>query len=838
MKKILPILVVGALVLSGLGAVAFTNNVTTNNYDNNKSVEKSDMMTLAFSPFVIEEYDSEYIEVNFEDTATYVMNPGHPVLPKVVKSFELLFGARNVNVEVMVNNVQEYEIEKKIRPASPHIPLIATEEDIVVKSEKNEKVYASEDPYPSTWYDYRIGCGLNDKYVRVTYVAVTLYPVRYSPKLNKIFVAESAEIKITYDSTDMNTFSTEDEYDMVIIAPRKFALALNKLVKHKNKVGIKTFLKTTEAIYRKYDGVDKPEKIKYFIKDAIEKHNITYVLLGGGLKNKIWANPREHINYGARWYHVPVRYHNFYDDPEHPLTIAKIYDPGVITDLYYADVYKEGGVFDDWDSNNDSIIAAWNYLPDLENVSNDTLDMYPDVIVGRLACRNTLELRNVVNKIINYEKNSYNKSWFKKMVVVSGDGFLDQEDLDFQWDTKGLPDGEYIIYAASQVNKNEPFGTPDEIHITIDSTQPTNLTFNHDDHLRINKYPAYPIAEIVSVSDGDILGYNDSFQNISEGLAYGNSVTGWANINYTAGILHIRGKTYDPQPYGNVTNIHLWVINEDDKKVFDDWRNGSEMYYEGEWVTGNKTLKGGGGALYYMPDDFEKDIYWASNGRYTSQEDIISALSQGCGFAFLSGHGSPNVWTDHYPGIPGNRRHGSTGALSVIGFEKKFPFITFPMKKIKNWNKLPVILIGGCHNSQFNITMITTLLDKHNEKNTWCHGFPVPECFSWYLVKMPRRGAIATIGNTGLGYGVLGKDCLIEGLDGGICIEFFKQYGEEYDANDGSAILGKVYVQTLKSYWGTFDMDFLDHAKSLTQWVLLGDPSLMLGGYPKPSSFP
>ena len=59
----------------------------------------------------------------------------------------------------------------------------------------------------------------------------------------------------------------------------------------------------------------------------------------------------------------------------------------------------------------------------------------------------------------------------------------------------------------------------------------------------------------------------------------------------------------------------------------------------------------------------------------------------------------------------------------------------------------------------------------------------------------------------------------IEGLDGGICIEFFKQYGMESNVN-GSAILGDIYARTLESYWKTFDMDFLDHAKSLTQWVL------------------
>lgn len=836
MSKILPILTVGILVLSGLGAAAITNVSTYDNstYDN-KIVGKSDMIKLTFSPFVIEEYNSEYIEVNLEEPSKYYMNPGHPVVPKVVKTFELPFTAHNIKIDVTINNVKEYEIEKEIRPASPHIPLIATEEPIVVKAVKNEKVYASEEPFPSTWYSYRIGCGLNDKNERVTHVAIPLYPVRYAPALNKIFVAESAEIEITYDFDDVNPFPTDDEYDMVIIAPRKFALALYKLVRHKNNIGVKTFLKTTESIYREYNGVDKPEEIKKFIKDAIEKHDIKYVLLVGGLKNQIWGNPREHRNYGARWWHVPVRYHNFYDDPEHPLSFQKIHDPGVITDLYYADIYKKNETtqeneFDDWDSNDDGIIGAWNFLPDLENVSNDTLDMDPDVALGRLACRNILEVRIVVNKIIKYEKTAADSSWFKKMIVISGDGFMDQEDLDFQWDTNGIPEGEYTIYAASQVNENEPFGTPDEIHITIDRTQKTNITFNHDDYLRINKYPAYPIAEIVSISDGDILGNTNYFYEPHEGQAYGNNFSHWADVNYTDGVLHIRGKTYDPSPYGNITNIHVWILNGEGEKVFDDWRNDSEMYYEGEWVTGEKVLKGGGGAMFYMPDDFEKEIIWASNGKLTGPEDIISSLSEGCGFAFLSGHGSPNVWTDHFPGIPGNRRKGSIPAISVINFKEKFPYLEFLMNRIANWDKLPVVLIGGCHNSQFNVSILAARLDKSNEKKMWSYGMPVPECFSWYLVKLPRRGAIATIGNTGLGYGVPGKDCLVEGLDGGICIEFFKNYSYYYN-RDGYAILGDVYRSTLHSYWETFDMDFLDHAKSLTQWVLMGDPSLKLGGY-------
>jgi hypothetical protein len=44
-------------------------------------------------------------------------------------------------------------------------------------------------------------------------------------------------------------------------------------------------------------------------------------------------------------------------------------------------------------------------------------------------------------------------------------------------------------------------------------------------------------------------------------------------------------------------------------------------------------------------------------------------------------------------------------------------------------------------------------------------------------------------------------------------------------------VLGDAYAQTLISYINTFDMGEDDHIKSLQQWVLLGDPTLMIGGY-------
>jgi len=816
MKKILPIITVLILVLSGLGASA----ISTESFRNATTEEKYNLNTISFSSPIIKEHNSKYIEVYLKDISSYLMTPNKPMLPKVVKTVELDFGVRDVKVNVIPRTVKEYVISKEIRPVPTPIPLIDEEHNTAQKSEKDFKTYTNNEIYPSAWYSYNIGCGLNATNKHVTYVALHMFPIRYNPAESKLLVAENADITITYKKPILNPLPVNGEYDLVIITPIRFSRILQKLVDHKNDHGVSTIIKTTNEIYDEYNGVDKPEQIKYFIKDAIEIWDVKYVLLVGGLKSLIWSKPKDDINQGTKGWHVPVRYNNLFDDPEHPLLASTYFDPGVITDLYYADIYEAEGNFSSWDPNEDGIFAA-SGRPGVENDSK--IDMYPDVCLGRLACRNKLEVKNMVNKIIKYESTVADPSWFKKMIVVSGDGFLDQQDLDIQWDANGLPDGDYTIYAQSN-NPEKTYGPIDIINVTLDRTVESNISFNHDDHLKINSYPGSPIAEITSPSEGDILGNTDYFYEPPDGKAYCNFFTGWANVSYEGGIMHIRGKSYDPQPYGNITDIHVWIKNSDGQVVFSQWRNNTEMYYEGEWVTGELLLRGKGGALYYMPSDFNNEIIWASNGKLTGQKDVIKSLSKGCGFAFLSGHGSPRVWADHYPGVPGNRGHGSvTGLMTTDIFGPPF----LPVERLSNINKPFILVVGGCHNSQFNVSLVNSILDAWLPLYMWTYGMPAPECFSWWLVKLPKQGAIASIGNTGLGYGMLGGDCTISGLDGGISLEFFRQYGEM-----GYHILGDAYIQTQIFYNNNFDMDEDDHIKSLQQWVLLGDPSLMIGGYP------
>jgi hypothetical protein len=383
----------------------------------------------------------------------------------------------------------------------------------------------------------------------------------------------------------------------------------------------------------------------------------------------------------------------------------------------------------------------------------------------------------------------------------------------------------------------------DEIHVTLDKAVATNITFNHDDNLNPalqDGYPAPPIAEIVSVSNGNTLGNTDYTYTPNDGEAYCNDLYWWANISYVGGVLTIRGKSYDPQPYGNLTDLMVWIENDEGVTVFNATREHMENYYEGEWVVGEKTLHGRGGALTYIPDDFEANSVFTSNGKWFDQSDVINEFSNGYGLAYFSGHGSPGWWGDHYPGIPGNRRYGQVAGLLVMQASRYFPFFSvpvLPMRKLTNTDKLPVTSVGGCHNSMFSVSLIPSLLDGLLPMHMFTYGTPLPECWGWYMVKMPHTGSIATMGNTGYGWGSEGDVCTIGPGDGWLNTEFFRQYGQE-----NQTILGMAYIQAISGYitnFKTWEYTYwrYDHGwdgidqKTVQQWELLGDPSLKIGGY-------
>jgi len=651
-------LIVVLLLISSFAAVGIGKKADISK----TSIEKETSILKQFSKPEVLQTDIKtetYAEIRLGSTG-FLSNAGKPMIPVSRTMLNVPFGTKILDVECETDEIKIMSVESKIIPAPQ--PMTTDMQNQEVEYVMDETIYNSAEFYPNNWYKITTGTGLDKNNEHATFVNIQLYPVRYSPMTDTIEYTENLEVKITYEEPATSPFPATSTYDLVIVTPSAFSSDLQAFITHKNKYEVETTLKTLEDIYSEYDGVDKPEQIKYFIKDALETWDMKYVLLVGGMTSLITGRPRDDKNQGTQDWWLPVRYTNNKEQ-------GSVHDPGFISDLYYADIYDGEGGFSSWDidrnGQSDGIFANWRF-----GAQRDVLDFYPDVIVGRLACRNNQEVKDVTKKIIDYERLKHDGDWCDDMVVIGGDTH-DDEDTNYL-------EGEVACDYVAEDYMSE---------------------FNH---------------------------------------------------------------------------IKLYASNR----------------------------------------DIDMDMV-------PSPEAIQREIADGAGHVLFEGHGHPGSWNTHWFGE--FNWDDTPGGITVLEFGP-----------LKNEEKLPVVVVGGCHNGQFNVTLTATTLDL---PYMWTHGMPVAECFAWHLIRMTGGGSIASLGNTGLGYGYIGNygdldgngiddPDTVEGL-GGYQIQMFYKTLDE-----GKEYLGEAWLGSTNKYLNTYPgMDDQTDAKTVQQWPILGDPSLKIGGY-------
>ncbi|MBP1662534.1 MAG: hypothetical protein H6P94_783 [Thermoplasmatales archaeon] len=417
MKKILAIVIIGIVIISGFGTITYATNTTIPTPD---STTQTTTVRFTEPPTLIEKDGFNQIELT--GATTQLLEQHKPILPLYVKTFEIPFKSTNIQVTCTQKQINTMTLAQDIIPAmiAPLSKMTQTTTYVTDPS-----IYDSTQWYPQTWYTYDLGAGRNQQGQQVTFVKVICYPVRYSPVNHLVDYTEGFDVTVTYTPPSIPQM-VSTEYDMVIIAPKAFEDTLQPLIDFKNTKGVATMFKSVEDILAEYNGTDQPEQIKLFIKDAYDTYNITYVFLAGGLKSHIYAKDKDTISAGWKAWNVPVRY----------VSIPNDEDEGCLSDLYYGCLYNATGAFDSWDSNGDGVFAAW-YLP---GYPTDKFDMYPEVYVSRCAVANTIELRHIVKKILNYEGTGpEEKPWYTNFIGVGGRTFA-----YFQ----GQPDGEYLCQLA------------------------------------------------------------------------------------------------------------------------------------------------------------------------------------------------------------------------------------------------------------------------------------------------------------------------------------------------------------------------------------------------------
>lgn len=174
---------------------------------------------------------------------------------------------------------------------------------------------------------------------------------------------------------------------LVVIAPERFHPALVDFIKHKTKL-LPTELVALESVLKSSPGVDDPEKVKHFLYQKWRQQNAGYALLVGDAEI------------------FPVRYMVL--DRVTPPAFDYAFYP---SDLYYADLAKPDGTFDDWNAVKTGFHAG--YFGEVRGEKNksdpinfDAIDYRPEIAVGRWPVSSLEEVRRVAAKSIRYENQS------------------------------------------------------------------------------------------------------------------------------------------------------------------------------------------------------------------------------------------------------------------------------------------------------------------------------------------------------------------------------------------------------------------------------------------------
>jgi len=385
--------VVGILVLSGLGAVA--------TIDDDLNFEQT---TISFSQPIVKN-EEQYISITLNGANSYLMSQGKPMLPSYEQSFKYPFGTKIKSVIITPKNIQEISLTKKISP-TPKMVQVGQKVEI-----NTNLVDYGDEPYPENWFAYKTFSGIDGK-ERKTIVKIETYPIKYFPNENKIQWASTFDINIEYE-TPIAPVNYDADYSFVILTPSEFSSQLSSLVNYKISKGVTTKLVTLTEVnsgtYFPATGRDDQEKIKYFIKNAIEDWATSNVLLVGSA-----------TKFPVRLTHVFIE-----DDPYYG-------DEQFVSDLYYADIYDGDGNFSSWDTNDNDLFGEYNW-----NNQYDDVDLHPDVNLGRWAARSTSDVTACVDKDITYETDqAYQQSWFLDLVACGGDSF--------PGDTNAVDEGEYV----------------------------------------------------------------------------------------------------------------------------------------------------------------------------------------------------------------------------------------------------------------------------------------------------------------------------------------------------------------------------------------------------------
>jgi hypothetical protein len=196
----------------------------------------------------------------------------------------------------------------------------------------------------------------------------------------------------------------------LVIAPEKLQPALKDFIAYKNQV-LPTEGRSLESIVQKASGVDDPEKLKRFLYEEWRQKGLGYVLLVGDVDV------------------MPVRYMAL--DRVTPAAFDYAFYP---SDLYYSDLARADGSFDDWNQRKEGFHAA--YFGEVRGEKNksdpinyDQIHYRPEIAVGRWPVSLRQEVGVIAAKTMAFEERMRQDPHQPSAGFLAVSGWVDSRSL-------------------------------------------------------------------------------------------------------------------------------------------------------------------------------------------------------------------------------------------------------------------------------------------------------------------------------------------------------------------------------------------------------------------------
>jgi hypothetical protein len=226
---------------------------------------------------------------------------------------------------------------------------------------------------------------------------------------------------------------------------------------------------TTEYIYANQSGRDNPEKIRNFIKYAYQNWQTSYVLLGGDAEV------------------VPLR-------KAYPgkVTGDPPWNDTIPCDLYYS------GLDGSWDGNNNNVFGEMG----------DSVDLAPEVYVGRAPVSNTTEAGRFVSKTVTYGQGG---SSYRQKVLLAG---FDFDATTHGEQTMDYYDNNYINspFACKKVYDSHGGNHEDSVRNCLNQGY---HYFIHGDHGGVNELCTGTYHHGWGLTNSDMSGLTNGFDKLT-----------------------------------------------------------------------------------------------------------------------------------------------------------------------------------------------------------------------------------------------------------------------------------------------------------------------------------